>query len=139
MPPQSPLPSSPAPFASIGVIGGGAWGTALALLAAQAGRKVLLWARETEVVQAIRQRHRNDPFLPGVGLPEEVVATSDLAEAAGLEALLLVVPAQHLRSVLAALSPHLRQRQPVVLCAKGIERGSGFLLTEVLAEAAPRA
>src|SRR5262249_7721247 len=115
MPPQF---ASSEPFASIGVIGAGAWGTALAFVAAQAGRKTTLWARETEVVQTIRSVRRNDRFLPGVELPETVTATADLAEAARAEALLLVAPAQHLRAVLASLASLLTAGQPVALCAK---------------------
>jgi glycerol-3-phosphate dehydrogenase (NAD(P)+) len=123
----------------VGVIGAGAWGTALALVAAGAGRQVTLWAREPEVIESITQAQENKRFLPGVRLPAGVRATSDLAEAAGADALLLVVPAQHLRASLASLMPHVARGTPLVLCAKGIERGTGKLLTEILAEAAPEA
>jgi len=119
----------------VGVVGAGAWGTALALAAAQAGRKVTLWAREAEVVKGIRERRENTVFLPGIELPEAIAATGDMAEAAAADALLLVVPAQHLRASLAALDA----AKPVVLCAKGIEKTTGKLLTEVLREAAPKA
>jgi glycerol-3-phosphate dehydrogenase (NAD(P)+) len=119
----------------VGVVGAGAWGTALALAAAQAGRKVTLWAREAEVVAAIRERRENAVFLPGIALPETIAATGDMAEAAAADALLLVVPAQHLRASLATLDA----AKPLVLCAKGIERTTGKLLTEVLHEAAPKA
>jgi glycerol-3-phosphate dehydrogenase (NAD(P)+) len=125
------------PYGHIGVIGGGAWGTALALVAAQAGRQTTLWARETTVVDSINASHQNPLFLPEVPLPEAIRATRDLAEAARADALLLVVPAQHLRAVLAQLAPHLAAGTPLMLCAKGIERGTGLLLTEVLQEAAP--
>jgi len=127
------------PYDTIGVIGGGAWGTALALVAAQAGRKTLIWAREPDVVDSINRDHENPRFLGGVALPLSVRATADPAEAAGAQALLLVAPAQHLRETLIALAPVLRDGTPLMLCAKGIERGSGLLLTEVLREAAPKA
>jgi glycerol-3-phosphate dehydrogenase (NAD(P)+) len=118
----------------VGVIGAGAWGTALAIAAARAGRRVTLWARKREVVEAIAGRHENPMFLPGVSLPAEISATADLAQAAAAEAILLVVPAQHVRTTLSALQPHLRDGAPVAVCAKGIERGSGKLMSEVLAE-----
>jgi glycerol-3-phosphate dehydrogenase (NAD(P)+) len=127
------------PYSSVAVIGGGAWGTALALVAADAGRKTLLWARESAVVDSINSRHQNLQFLPGITLPEPIRATGDLTEAARADALLVVVPAQHLRATLAALAPQIAPGTPLVLCAKGIEQGSGKLLTEVLAEVAPNA
>src|SRR4051794_13880702 len=105
MPPQSAPSPSPTPYTSLGVIGAGAWGTALALVAAQAGRKTLLWAREPDVVADIQRRRENHAFLPGVALPASIEGTGALAEAAMAEALLLVVPAQHLRAVLADLGP----------------------------------
>ena len=127
------------PYPKIGVIGGGAWGTALALVSAEAGRATLVWARESDVVDSINVYHENAQFLPGIPLPSGLRATGDLAEAAKADALLLVVPAQHLRSSLQALAPLIADGTPLVLCAKGIERGTGKLLTEVLAEIAPRA
>lgn len=124
-----------ASYAHIGVIGAGAWGTALALVAAEAGRRVTLWAREPEVVASISARRENTRFLPGIALPPAITATQDLAEAAAADAVLVVVPAQHLRETLTALRP----RKPTVLCAKGIERATGKLLTEILRECAPEA
>ncbi|MBW3559115.1 MAG: NAD(P)-dependent glycerol-3-phosphate dehydrogenase [Proteobacteria bacterium] len=123
----------------IGVIGGGAWGTALAQTAAKAGREVVLWAREPEVVAAIRQDGENTPFLPGVSLDPAVRATADPGDLAGLDAWLAVPPAQHLRSALAAFAPHAAPGLPVVLCAKGVEQGSLKLMTQVLAEVLPQA
>jgi glycerol-3-phosphate dehydrogenase (NAD(P)+) len=124
-------------YEHIGVIGAGAWGTALGAVAALAGRQVTLWARESQVVDSIRSNHQNGLFLPGVTLPAAIVATGDLAQAAKADALLIGAPAQHLRATLALLKPHLRAGTPLVLCAKGIERASGRLMTEVLIEAAP--
>jgi glycerol-3-phosphate dehydrogenase (NAD(P)+) len=120
-------------YGSVGVIGAGAWGTALAFAAAQAGRPVTLWARESAVVEQIRETGENRIFLPGVTLPDTIVPTGDIAEAARAEALLVVVPAQHLRETVRGLG----KGKPIVLCAKGIEKATGKLLTEVLAEAAP--
>jgi glycerol-3-phosphate dehydrogenase (NAD(P)+) len=128
------------PYDSIGVIGAGAWGTALASVAAAAsGRRVMLWAREPEVVESIRAKRENTLFLPGAELPSGVEATGDLSKACAAGALLLVVPAQYLRASLRSLKPYLHEGMPVVLCAKGLETGSGKLLTEVLAEEVPKA
>ena len=125
------------PYDRIAIIGGGAWGTALAFVAAQAGRPVTLWARESGVVDSINQRHQNEIFLPGIALPKSIRATQNLADAARTQALLIVVPAQHLRAVLTDLAPS--DGTPVMLCAKGIERGSAMLLTEILSETIPGA
>jgi glycerol-3-phosphate dehydrogenase (NAD(P)+) len=125
------------PYEHVGVIGAGAWGTALALVAAEAGRKVTLWAREPEVVRAINAIRENTHFLPGIRLPDALEATDSIAAAAAADAVLIVAPAQHLRAIISSAS--FRPRAPLVLCAKGIERGSGKLLTEVLVECAPQA
>lgn len=119
---------------SVGIIGGGAWGTALAQAMAFAGRKVTLWAREDDVVAAINARHENQAFLPDVALDAAIVATGDLAAAAACDAALLVVPAQHVRRVARELRPLLRNGQPVVMCSKGIEQASGKMMGDVLAE-----
>ncbi|HEY4943832.1 MAG TPA: NAD(P)H-dependent glycerol-3-phosphate dehydrogenase [Rhizomicrobium sp.] len=129
----------PIAYDRIAVIGGGAWGTALALVSAQAGAKTLIWARESAVVDSINRGHRNSQFLPKIALPQTIVATADLTQAANADALLVVVPAQHLRAVLTKLAPLIAAATPLMLCAKGIERGSGMLLSEVLREAAPLA
>jgi glycerol-3-phosphate dehydrogenase (NAD(P)+) len=124
----------------IGIIGGGAWGSALALTARRAGRDVVLWAREAEVAAAINRDHANPLFLPGVALDPAIAATTDLAAAArGADALLLVAPAQHLRALGQALAPALAAGVPVVICAKGIEESSGALLSEAVAAVLPQA
>jgi glycerol-3-phosphate dehydrogenase (NAD(P)+) len=120
----------------IGVIGGGAWGTALAQVAASGGEPVLLWAREPEVVADINERHENRTFLSGVPLKDAIRATSDLADLRACDALLVVTPAQHVRATLAALPP---LRIPLVLCAKGIEERSTSMMHEVAAEEQPHA
>jgi glycerol-3-phosphate dehydrogenase (NAD(P)+) len=124
-------------YSTIGVIGAGAWGTSLALTAARAGRLVKLWAREPEVVESIARERQNTLFLPGVSLPTCISATADLAKAvSGADALLIASPAQHLRATLTAVAGLAAKGLPLVVCAKGIERGTGKLVTEVLAEAA---
>ncbi|WP_431857213.1 NAD(P)H-dependent glycerol-3-phosphate dehydrogenase [Azospirillum sp.] len=124
-------------FNRIGVVGGGAWGTALALAALRAGRDTLLWARERAVVESIRRDRENRDYLPGVPLPAELEATSDLADLAGCDALLLVTPAQHLRAACATLAPHLRPGAPAVICAKGIEIDTQALMCEAVEAALP--
>jgi len=131
--------AKPIGYGPIGVVGAGAWGTALALVAARAGRNVMLWAREPDVLESVRQSRQNMRFLPGVELPLNIAMTGHLAEAAKADAILFVVPAQHLRGMLKAVKPHLAAGTPLVLCAKGIERASGKLITEVLNEEIPEA
>ena len=124
---------------SIGIIGGGAWGTALGLVALRAGREPLLWAREPEVVASINDKRENALFLPGIALDPRFRATSELAEAGARDVVMLAAPAQHLRAIARALAPHLKSGTPVVICAKGIEEHSGALLSEVVAQALPQA
>ena len=126
-------------FNSVGIIGGGAWGTALAQTMRMAGRDALLWAREPEVVDGINAGHANALFLPGVSLDPGLKATADLTALAALDVLLMVAPAQHVRAVSALLAPHVAPAKPLVLCAKGLEQASGKLLGEVVAEALPQA
>jgi glycerol-3-phosphate dehydrogenase (NAD(P)+) len=122
----------------IAVIGAGAWGTALANAAARAGRTVTLYARDSVLAAAITATREN-PRLPGSQIDESVVITADLRRAAQSDALLLAVPAQSLRVAASMMAPVLPARRPVIICAKGIERGTGKFMTEVLAEALPQA
>ncbi len=122
-----------------GVIGGGAWGTALAQICVRGGLDTRLWAREPEVVESIATRRENSLFLPGVELDPALAVTGDLADLAGCDLILAVAPAQHTRSALAAYAPHARAGVPIVLCSKGVERGSLKLMTTVLAETVPQA
>ncbi|MDP1912090.1 NAD(P)H-dependent glycerol-3-phosphate dehydrogenase [Brevundimonas sp.] len=126
-------------FKTAGVIGAGAWGTALAQVAGWAGLDVLLQAREPEVVESIRARRVNEAFLPGITLDDHVEVTADLADLGACDVILAVPPAQHMRSTLAAFAAHHRPGVPVILCSKGIERGSLKLMTDVLAETLPAA
>jgi glycerol-3-phosphate dehydrogenase (NAD(P)+) len=120
----------------IGVVGAGAWGTALAQVAAAAGEPVMLWAREPEVVDAVNGGHENPLFLKGLALSPSIRATGDLAEMADCEALLIVSPAQYLRMVLGGLTA---SAAPLILCAKGIEDGTGLLMHEVARDVRPGA
>ncbi|MGE3572272.1 MAG: NAD(P)H-dependent glycerol-3-phosphate dehydrogenase, partial [Burkholderiales bacterium] len=125
-------------MARVGVIGGGAFGTAMACVVRRSGREVALWALEPEVVEDVNVRRRNEHFLPGVLLPEGIRATGGMAEAAaGAEFLLLAPPAQRMREVAKRLAPALARGTPVVSCSKGLEQGSLALMPEVLAEALP--
>jgi glycerol-3-phosphate dehydrogenase (NAD(P)+) len=125
-------------YQSVAVIGAGAWGTALAAVAARAGRDVIFYARDAAAVAAMTTSREN-PRLPGVPLEQRIEVTGDLGRAVHADIVLLVVPAQHLRQVAATLAPHLRPNTPVVACAKGIERGTHHFMTEVIAQAAPLA
>jgi glycerol-3-phosphate dehydrogenase (NAD(P)+) len=120
----------------IAVVGGGAWGTALAQVAAKAGRDVLLWAMETDVVEAINGRNENPVFLPGIALDPAIRATGNLDAIGDCDAWLVVTPAQHMRSVLERAP---RCDIPRLLCSKGIEEHSGELLHRVAGEACPGA
>ena len=123
---------------TIGILGGGAWGTALAVNAHRAGRRTILWARESQVSEAMRRGDGNPVFLPDVALPA-IDATTDMAGLAGCDAILAVVPAQFARQAFAQLRPHIQDGTPVILCAKGIEQASLSLMTDVLAETLPAA
>ncbi|MFC3212995.1 NAD(P)H-dependent glycerol-3-phosphate dehydrogenase [Novosphingobium panipatense] len=116
--------------AKLGVIGAGAWGTALAQALAGDGSEVLVWAREPELVEQINRDHRNELYLPDAPLAAGIRATGELAELAGLPVLLVVVPAQFLAGVIAQLPAGQRD---LVLCAKGIEAGTGRLMADVAA------
>ncbi|MCU4178414.1 NAD(P)H-dependent glycerol-3-phosphate dehydrogenase [Bosea sp. BH3] len=124
--------------ARIGVVGAGAYGTALALAASRAGRNVRLWARDGEAVAAIK-RTRQTPRLPGIALPETISATAHLADLADCDALIIAVPTQSLRTACEALRKTLPPDAPVVSAAKGIEQASGLFPTEIIAETLPGA
>jgi glycerol-3-phosphate dehydrogenase (NAD(P)+) len=127
------------PYSRIAILGGGAWGTALAVAAHAAGRTTTLWARENDVVGAIIRDHENKRFLAGVTLPKGLVATADLARAIEADALLLTTPAQVLGDFARSLKPLIAPGTPLVICAKGIEKNTGRLVHEIVAEALPSA
>ena len=118
----------------LAVIGGGAWGTALAQVASAGGRNTLLWALEDEVVATVNRIHENALFLKGQKLNESIRATSNFSELSGCDAWLVVTPAQHMRAVLKR-SPC--PNMPLILCSKGIEESSGKLLHDVAHEVCP--
>ena len=119
----------------IGVIGGGAWGTALAQVAAANGEPVMLWAREHPVITAINLAHENIVFLPGVALSPSIHATEKLDDLSVCDALLIVTPAQYVRASLAELP---QGHRPLVLCAKGIEAGTMALMSDIASELHPQ-
>src|SRR3984957_8446738 len=126
------------PFKSVAVVGAGAWGTALAAVAARAGRDVVLFARDAAHAAEIAATRKN-PKLPSAPLAAAITVTGDLALAARADIILVATPAQTLRTAVTALALHLAKATPVIACAKGIERGSHKFMTEVIAEAAPDA
>ena len=126
------------PFDHIAVLGGGAWGTALANVTARAGRKVTLWEHDETNAEKLANQ-RESKFLPGLRIEDSIAVTRDLALAAGAQAILLVVPAQAMRSVVSALDSVIAPRTPVIACAKGIEHGTQMFMTEVITACAPRA
>ena len=123
-------------FSHIGVVGAGAWGLALAIVAARAGRRVALWGRPSAAFAELAATRRS-PRLPGFILPEEIEIVDAVAALEGVDALLLVAPAQATRTAAEALAASLRTRPPLVLCAKGFETATGLLMTEAVAQVAP--
>ena len=127
------------PYRSIGVVGAGAWGTALAIALERAGLETTLWARDSGLVDEINRSHRNERRLPGVQLDQAIVATADIATVARKDIVLLSSPAQTVRSVARMLRPHLQMSVPVIIAAKGLEQATGKRMSEVLAEELPDA
>jgi glycerol-3-phosphate dehydrogenase (NAD(P)+) len=121
----------------IGIIGAGAWGTALAQVLHRTGRDIVIWAREPQLITAINRDHENKLFLPSVALDPTIRAEADVAAVArNAETLLLAVPAQYLRTICRALTG---ASVPVVICTKGIETGTGALMSEIVAGEMPKA
>ena len=122
----------------IAVLGGGAWGTALAQTCARAGRDVTLWEYDAGNAEHLASK-RESRFLPGVRLEDSIKVTRALAEASRSQAILLVVPAQAMRSVIKSLAQTIAAGTPLIACAKGIEHGTHKFMTEIIAECAPNA
>lgn len=123
----------------IGIIGSGAWGTALAQVYATAGHKVLIWARRPEVAHAINEGRVNEANLPGIVLHPNITATLELTHMAEKEIILLATPAQHVRHALGVIKRWLPPGRPVVIVAKGIELKTGLLMSEIAALETPQA
>lgn len=123
----------------IGIVGAGAWGTALALAVRRQGNEALLYAHEADVAAAIGDTHENPVFLPGIPLDPEIRATNSLAVVAKADILLLATPAQHMRATCLALAPHAKRETPLVICSKGIEEKTSALMSEVVAATLPHA
>ncbi|MEL6480946.1 MAG: NAD(P)H-dependent glycerol-3-phosphate dehydrogenase [Pseudomonadota bacterium] len=136
-----PVPGAPLvarPYRAIAVIGGGAWGTALGVVSARAGRRTSLWARRRDVVEDINERRLNSRYLGDITMPPGLTATDDFhAACAGAEAVLLVTPSGTVREMAERLNTVLAPKVPVIVCAKGIEDRTGFLMADVVADAAP--
>jgi glycerol-3-phosphate dehydrogenase (NAD(P)+) len=122
---------------SVGIVGAGAWGTALAVTARRAGRDVLIWAYEPQTVADINEKHLNEVYLPGIKLDPAIKATTRLAVVAARDMVLLVTPTQNLREIASELAPHMKSEKPVVICSKGIEQATGKLPSEIVAETMP--
>lgn len=123
---------------SIGVVGAGAWGTALAQVFASDKRDVTIWAREEEVVNAINEKHENTVFLPGIDLHPSLRATTSIEEISSQNIILMVSPAQYFRASLEQMKPHINEGTYIVICAKGIEISSGLLMSQVAHEVMPK-
>jgi glycerol-3-phosphate dehydrogenase (NAD(P)+) len=123
----------------IGIIGAGAWGTALAQCLANAEHSVLMWAREPNVVDQINNENENSTFLPGVKLNQAIKATGSISKTVDCDTILLVTPAQYVRTTLESLKADIAEGKPIVICSKGIELSTGQLLTEVAQEEVPNA
>ena len=116
----------------VGVIGGGAWGTALGCVAVAAGHNAVIWARSTATVDEINQQKRNQTYLPDIALPAALQASTDMAQAlAGAEIVLIVTPAQTTHAVLMVAKPYLAEKSAIILCAKGIEAETGAFLSDI--------
>ncbi len=128
----------PSSFKHFGVVGAGAWGTALALALCRTGRAVSLWAFEPDVAAAMAKKRENAAYLPGVKLPDSVRVTENLSDLAECKAILLATPAQHVRETCKKLAAHLKQPIPLIIAAKGVELTTHKLMSEVVAEILPK-
>ncbi len=126
-------------YQKIGIIGGGAWGTALSQAVIKSGRDALLWAFEAGTVKDINDTHINATYLPDIPLDPALRATGEIAELAACDVILMVAPAQHTRAIAGQLAEHLPEGRPVIMCSKGIEQSTRKLMIQVLAEALPQA
>jgi glycerol-3-phosphate dehydrogenase (NAD(P)+) len=123
----------------VGVLGAGAWGTALAQVAARTGRRVTLWCRRRDQAVGITARRENADYLPGVALAPEIKATADMRELSSCDAIVSAAPAQHTRATLASFSAYAKRDLPVLMASKGLERNTLKLMSDVLMEEIPTA
>lgn len=121
----------------INVIGAGAWGTSLACVLAQRQERVMVWAHDPARAEQVNRTRFNSPYLPDIEIPSCITLTPDPQSVADADAVLLVVPSHHVRSVCALFAAHLPRGIPVVVCAKGIEAATGLLMTDIVAELWP--
>ncbi len=121
----------------LGIIGDGAWGTAVAITAKRAGCKTSLWTRLPEMAETINRTHINQTYLPGIPLDPDIIVTTDKEKVLDSDAVFLVVPAQYVRSICQIFAPLWPKTLPIVLCAKGIEQGSLSLMSEIVTETLP--
>jgi len=127
----------PSSLKHFGVVGAGAWGTGLALALHRAGRDVTLWVFEPELADALAKKRENTVYLPGVKLPDEIHVSNNMGDLAACNAIVLAVPAQHVRKTCKALAAHLKPPTPLIIAAKGIELTTHRLMSEVVAETLP--
>lgn len=126
-------------YNNIGVLGGGAWGTALAQSTCLAGRNVTLWAKETVTVKSINETHENTQFLKGIPLDQNLIATNNMTDLGEKDALLIVTPAQFTRTIMEDLAPHIKPGTPIMICTKGIEITTSKFMSQILSETIPNA
>ena len=128
----------PSSFKHFGVVGAGAWGTALAIALNRAGRDVSLWAFEPELAAVLDKKRENTTYLPGVKLPDGIKISNDLADMAECNGIILATPAQHVREICKKLAPYVKQPASLIIAAKGIELTTHRLMSEVVAETLPK-
>ncbi|WP_316858334.1 NAD(P)H-dependent glycerol-3-phosphate dehydrogenase [uncultured Cohaesibacter sp.] len=126
-------------FQRISVLGAGAWGTALALTAVRAGRDVLLWGRNSENLESISCRHALPAYLPGITFDKPIETTTDITEAADADCILLVAPAQTTAKIAETIGLYVAKGTPIILAAKGLEKGTQRMMSEVLSDYLPQA
>jgi glycerol-3-phosphate dehydrogenase (NAD(P)+) len=123
----------------VGIIGAGAWGTALAQVISAAGRDVTLWARESDLVSYMQTHHENNQFLPDIKIDPSIQVTESISEVTNCDIILVVVPAQHLRATLKSIKSSLRKGQPLLICSKGVEIETGLLMSQIAEQEVPNA
>ncbi len=124
-------------YNNLGIIGAGAWGTALSLALSKANRKVTLWIREKELTEIMAKKRENSFFLPGIRLPDSLSIANNMDSIADCQALVLASPAQHLRATCKIVANHVGKRVPLIIASKGIELTTHLLMSEVVSQELP--